>query len=90
MGDKMSKARKSKEIQEEYGKVCVAIGQADFNEREAQRSLKTLRERQVELNREFIAAVGKEQEFAAQEAKAQENTKAFEAKTQDAPSEEAV
>lgn len=72
----------SAQLQQEFNDVCFKLGQEIGNERRALTNQDVLKERQEELEKAFYAAVVREQEAAAATKRAEDNTKAFEAKAE--------
>lgn len=66
---KEDKNKTSQELQQEYAKICTALGQALFAERAAQKQQVDLEERQDALNEAFIEASQREHAEAAKKAK---------------------
>lgn len=77
---KYDKSKTAQQLQGLFNEVCFRLGQEIRNEQRAKDNQIVLMEQQEELEKAYTSAVQREQEEAANNAKATVNTEAFEAK----------
>ena len=86
---KHDKTKSSTELRNEFNNKCFQLGLEIHKEYQAQEAQAKLKDEQIEIEEAYVAAMEREAAIAESNKRAEDNTKAFEAKNPNKPVSEA-